>query len=641
MNNKLMNNKSKKISKRKINNNNKSRKITGGKKGITTIENIQTANRVENMLQVTVKSIRKHIKTAINEPNSLKYLENSDTINNKENAIKIKELLVSIKQLVTYWADKNYIQIMNKPKPDGKSKDEIENDIANKFKKILKDFIMCFIDVNNDTYKKYKNRFDKRLDEYSFVLVRNLLKHIKVQAVNKRWHEGKNDLGEEEYANIVFLALNDFFEPADKNYIIRNPDKEKKYDREMLAKKFLYETGIKTIISSRETMFKNVLIKQSNEGKIVYKKIGKNLQEFFNKYFTNNDIKNIMDQIDGLKDVELTRDEIFDDIQDKINIGSTANPNGANPAGLLMGDTRDLMKIKNGVDLTSPGSITDSIQRITIAVIIRLLKELMVLANEGPVDFNKENISSSIKKLQGKMIEIQKTLKDPDARQALSESLEGLGNVGKIVVNDISEPLIQMGTKIFSISTDTAIKLMRNMAQFAKNAIRVIPVIGAGFVIVENMLTLVKMWMGVVVSLSTIGNNIVKTGANISGPLLSQDSNSIQGNMSKFNEGMGKFLEALSNAGNPDKMKENLKSAANSVVNAVASDDNITQNKDNSDNSDNSDNISSFQKIKEGASSVGKGISDMGKGISSAFNNQSKKKGGSKKNKTKKVRFKL
>jgi len=638
MNNKLMNNKSKKISKRKINNNNKSRKITGGKTKIEKKEYVQTANRVENMLQVTVNSIRKHIKTAINEQNSIKYLENSDTINNKKNAIKIKELLVSIKQLVTYWADKNYIQIMNKPKPDGKSKDEIEKDIANKFKEIIKDFIMCFIDVNNDQYIKYKDRFDKRLDEYSFVLVSNLLKHIKVQAVNKRWDDGKNELGEEEYANIVFLALNDFFEPADKNYIIRNPDKEKKYDREMLAKKFLYETGIKTITSSRETMFKNVLIKQSNEGKVVYNKIGENLQEFFNKYFTNNDIKNIMDNIGGLKDVELTQDEIFDDIQDKVNIGSTANPNGANPAGLLMGDTRDLMKIKNGVDLTSPGSITDSIQRITIAVIIRLLKELMVLANEGPVDFNKENISSSIKKLQGKMIEIQKTLKDPDARQALSESLEGLGNVGKIVVNDISEPLIQMGTKIFSISTDTAIKLMRNMAQFAKNAIRVIPVIGAGFIIVENMLTLVKMWMGVVVSLSTIGNNIVKTGANISGPLLSQDSNSIQGNMSKFNEGMGKFLEALSNAGNPDKMKENLKSAADSVVNAVASDDNITQNKDNSDNSDN---ISSFQKIKQGASSVGQGISDMGKGISSAFNNQSKKKGGSKKNKTKKVRFKL
>lgn len=633
MNNKLMNNKSKKISKRKINNNNKSRKITGGKTKIEKKEYKQTANSVENMLQVTVNSIRKHIKTAINERNSIKYLENQANINNKENAIKIKELLVSIKQLVTFWADKNYIQIINKPKPDGKSKDEIEEAIANKFKEILNDFIVCFIDKENKQYIKYSDRFDNRLNEYSFVLVRNLLKHIKVQAVNKRWHKGKNILGEEQYANIVFLALNDFFEPADKNYIIRNPDKEKEYDREMLAKKFLYETGIKTTFSSREDMFKNVLIKESNEegNVVVYNKIRENLHEFFNKYFTNNDIENIMHNIGGLKDdVELT--------QDNVNIGSTANPNGANPAGLLMGDTRDLMNIKNGVNLTSPGSITDSIQRITIAVIIRLLKELMVLANEGPVDFNKENISSSIKKLQGKMIEIQKTLKDPDARQALSESLEGLGNVGKIVVNDISEPLIQMGTKIFSISTDTAIKLMRNMAQFAKNAIRVIPVIGAGFVIVENMLTLVKMWMGVVVSLSTIGNNIVKTGANISGPLLSQDSNSIQGNMSKFKEGMGKFLEALSNAGNPDKMKENLKSAADSVVNAVASDDNITQNKDDSDNSDN---ISSFQRIKQGASSVGQGISDMGKGISSAFNNQSKKKGGSKKNKTKKVRFKL
>ena len=212
-------------------------------------------------------------------------------------------------------------------------------------------------------------------------------------------------------------------------------------------------------------------------------------------------------------------------------------------------------------DGTVSQAIINGVHKVTIASVVRGLEEMMKLVNDGPTNFNKANIVGSLHKLVRRLNVISETVHDERGKKHLLEALEAVKAISSIVMDELQEPVMDAQNRIMTITTDTASKLVGNMAKFANRSVLAIPVVGTVAAAAQNILTVVQSGTATAAALAGIGETVSKTSMNVSNTFR---GSKLRGHVELFKSAYSNFLKVLSNE--TSRRVEGIDNFSNDVV---------------------------------------------------------------------------
>jgi hypothetical protein len=190
-------------------------------------------------------------------------------------------------------------------------------------------------------------------------------------------------------------------------------------------------------------------------------------------------------------------------------------------------------------------SVMKGMRRVTTSVIIRSIKEMMKMVGDGEKPFTATNISQSMNTMQQKLIALRESINEPETQEYLTNIIDACRGITEAITNDLREPIIEGADKMMEIGMEAASKIMKHVAKFTKNMIRVIPVVGDLFVIAENGMTVLSAGMASAAGLAGVAKQGIDSTNKIKAIITDTASNSVSSQFNSFKEYYNKFMDSL------------------------------------------------------------------------------------------------
>ena len=139
-------------------------------------------------------------------------------------------------------------------------------------------------------------------------------------------------------------------------------------------------------------------------------------------------------------------------------------------------------------------SLIDGAHKISVASLVRSLETLVYAAtNQKSRELSNGNMKLAFQHLQKKLITMQSFIDDPRGKAAIANSLEQIVAISDIIIEQVKGPIFTVGGKVLEISSDAGFKIMSKGMKIMSNMIKIIPILGQGYAIAENFITLANI----------------------------------------------------------------------------------------------------------------------------------------------------
>ena len=139
-------------------------------------------------------------------------------------------------------------------------------------------------------------------------------------------------------------------------------------------------------------------------------------------------------------------------------------------------------------------SLIDGAHKISVASLVRSLETLVYSAtNQESRELSNGNMKLAFQHLQKKLITMQSFVDDPRGKAAIANSLEQIVAISDIIIEQVKGPIFTVGGKVLEISSDAGFKIMSKGMKIMSNMIKIIPILGQGYAIAENFITLANI----------------------------------------------------------------------------------------------------------------------------------------------------
>ena len=192
-------------------------------------------------------------------------------------------------------------------------------------------------------------------------------------------------------------------------------------------------------------------------------------------------------------------------------------------------------------------AVINGIQRVAIATTVSGLEKMMQFVNENGenLEFNKENLLKTFQLLQKKLDVVRHSMiDDPEGRAYVEQMSNNLKVITETVVNELSEQITETGEKMILIGSELAGKMVVELGKFAKNGVRLIPVVGDVYILSEGIFSIMKSGMNAMVAYASFGEsflkNVTKLTSVVKGP-------NIGASLSELKAAMDNFVKLINN----------------------------------------------------------------------------------------------
>jgi len=234
------------------------------------------------------------------------------------------------------------------------------------------------------------------------------------------------------------------------------------------------------------------------------------------------------------------------------------------------GTTGDGVGNRIGPDgIAEPESFRESmmkgVRRITTATLIRSLQEVMKMVGDGEKPFTSPNIKGSLNTMQSKLEVLKESIHDPETMEYLEKAVDACREITEIITGELREPILEGSDKMMEIGIDASTKMMQKVSKFAKNMVRIIPVVGDIFIIAENSLTAISAGVSAVAGMAGFANQGVKSYKQLDGIINDPGANGIRNKFKDFKEFYAKFMGSLK----ADTPQKGVSEAINAIADAI------------------------------------------------------------------------
>jgi hypothetical protein len=394
--------------------------------------------------------------------------------------------------------------------------------------------------LDPDKVQKIKNRLRPAVEENIKAFMKDFVKTVikKAKNMRKEMKDGKDIVAAQRIAASAITEYTQLYK--------QNPD--------AMIKRFITNLKLSIMLYPSVSLDFHV---HENPGIIK-----KNIKNFARKYFPNmlGDFNKLTQNLAPPS----SDDKVIDDEPEDENDLLRENNRLYAQFLRVMNDIKPFLKKKKsnnineedgfgqkiGPDgLIEPESFRNSVmkgmRRVTTSVIIRSIKEMMKMVGDGEKPFTATNISQSMNTMQQKLIALRESINEPETQEYLTNIIDACRGITEAITNDLREPIIEGADKMMEIGMEAASKIMKHVAKFTKNMIRVIPVVGDLFVIAENGMTVLSAGMASAAGLAGVAKQGIDSTNKIKAIITDTASNSVSSQFNSFKEYYNKFMDSL------------------------------------------------------------------------------------------------
>jgi len=211
----------------------------------------------------------------------------------------------------------------------------------------------------------------------------------------------------------------------------------------------------------------------------------------------------------------------------------------------------------------------------TGAVGVNKILDVLSLTLLGLDDLSMNNREEIIKKLEEKMLVLQHLATDEKSKAVLRKLFASLATIVMEGMEEARVPLIRSIESLNSVTVNGLNSLMRSGSKFLKNAIKILPVVGDAYIILDNALVVAAAGTKAGSVVARNAENVVSTADNI----VRRVQNRVEPSVGEFNKNVEELnqirndIENLSVSGVAENVEssigKSIKNMGNSAANVI------------------------------------------------------------------------